>query len=429
MTTIWRNGHFLAPSVERFLDQLICDLQEGRSLIVVLPNGTKPVELKRALAQRLAKIEKQSDTLRLREVTSISKAIQELAEHLQVEWEPAKIPRTIENLLHLRMAQYPDEEIVFFFEGLDALSDEARQIWLELLTRWSTATHAIANSTPPIAVLCLVVQADCLLARLPESMLYLQIRWWWGVPSRIEVQLYCHTLFSPGDETEAMLWREYLLPHLVGDDAVLLTYLWDKLFCEPADLLLALETYAKTRWPEQQATVLGEVCQSWHQSRYGESSLPEPPAQYRTLWANGIITCSTEHGVELHPAMAAYLGHHEAIKHRLWRGQAALLLPLLDQSRLTLCAYFTRKYGPQWPLRWGFPRPEEEEALAENPLTCEWRYLRELLEFSAAPKDERQYAALAREGLALRNRLAHYQPVTYKAFQAFWRKQRLLAEL
>lgn len=427
MTTTWRNGHFLAPSVERFFDQLTEDVSEGRSLVVVVPNSAHPNELRSAIKERLERRGIENLILRLTEVPDMTKPVQALANQLQVEWQPAKIARTAENLLRLRIAQYPDEQTVVFLEGFDELEVDARQSWLELLTLWSNMTHAIANTMVPTTSLCLIAQADGLLSCLPNSMLYLKIRWWWGVPSRIEVQLYCHSLSEAGDAMEETLWREYLLPHLVGDDVTLLKYLWDKLFGAPTELLSSLANYAESRWPDHQVAEWRLASQSWHESRFVQPAQLEPPFEARNLWANGIVTSSVEHGIELHPAIAALLGYHQAIYHRLWRGQASLLLPLLDQTRLTLCSYLTRRYGPDWPLRWDAPLTKgEEELLHENPLACEWGHLHYLLENCGGLKGERRYASLAKQGRDLRNRLAHYRPVSYASFRTFWQEQAVL---
>ena len=430
MTTIWRNGHFYPPSVEYFLEEFIDDLQGGRSLFIVLPDGTRPSELKNALAQRLDVLERHVITLRLCDIESVTQAIEELAEHLQVKWEPARTPRTVENLLRLRMAQYADEEIVLFLEGFDRGDDDACQIWLEILTRWSNTTHTIANTAKPLAALCVIAQASRLLPFLPTNMLYLQVRWWWGVPSRIEVQLYCQSFATSGDEMEEKLWREYLLPHLVGDDVTLLHYLWDKLFGKPEEILAALAPYAESHWLDCEDIQAEFAAHKLNERHFLKKLQSEPPNPLRSLWAKGVVSATAEHGIELHSAIAAKLGHDQAIYHRLWRGQAALLLPLLDQARLTLCMVFTQKYGRDWPLRWGaIPTPDEEAALRENPLACEWRYLRDLLNYYQPPREVCQYASLTRQALSLRNRLAHYKPVPYADFQSFWREQSLLADL
>jgi hypothetical protein len=66
--------------------------------------------------------------------------------------------------------------------------------------------------------------------------------------------------------------------------------------------------------------------------------------------------------------------------------------------------------------------------LRASPFACEWRYLRDLLTYNPAPTEARRFKELARQGLDLRNRLAHYQPIDYAAFASFWRAQAILYE-
>lgn len=53
--------------------------------------------------------------------------------------------------------------------------------------------------------------------------------------------------------------------------------------------------------------------------------------------------------------------YDEDIDHRLWRGQAALLLPFLDSIRLDLCAELTSLHGRDWPIRWKRPIAVDQE--------------------------------------------------------------------
>lgn len=96
----------------------------------------------------------------------------------------------------------------------------------------------------------------------------------------------------------------------------------------------------------------------------------------RTLWAHGALSWTLEFGLELHTAAMAVLGRDEEVKHRLWRGQAELLLPLIDHMRLMVCTDLAHSYGKNWPMRYGLPTSEEEKAAVQaSPLACQWGYL------------------------------------------------------
>ena len=86
--------------------------------------------------------------------------------------------------------------------------------------------------------------------------------------------------------------------------------------------------------------------------RDGRHQGAAPPRPWRSLWAEGGLQWSMEHGIEVHPSALACLGLTSDLSHRLWRGQARLLLPLLDELRLTICRRLTDRLGDGWAVRW-----------------------------------------------------------------------------
>jgi hypothetical protein len=151
----------------------------------------------------------------------------------------------------------------------------------------------------------------------------------------------------------------------------------------------------------------------------GLGRLAAPPVQLHSLWAKGALCWTPEYGLELHPSALVLLEKVEAIRHRLWRGQASLLLPIIDTIRIVVCEYLTQRYRKDWPLCWHTPEsPEETSALRENALACQWGYLEWLLgncEHFARERD--RLLPLARRMKHMRNELAHYRRVTLSDFE------------
>ena len=155
-----------------------------------------------------------------------------------------------------------------------------------------------------------------------------------------------------------------------------------------------------------------------------------PPARRRMLWAHGALSWTPEYGLELHPAALVMLGRREDLKHRLWRGQATLLLPLIDGVRLTLCKQLSLRYGDDWPVRWSQPASEEEiAAVRDNPMACQWGYLEWLLRNCAHFRSERRLLPLASLMRWVRNELAHYRPVTLNDFDGIWQEIQRVQEM
>jgi hypothetical protein len=149
----------------------------------------------------------------------------------------------------------------------------------------------------------------------------------------------------------------------------------------------------------------------------------EPPAFLRPFWNEGIIRYSREYGFELHTAALAMVEDRSAINARIWRGQAALILPRLDWPRYRLCDHLTQKYGRDWPVRWCTPdSSEEHDDVKTTPHACQWGYLRHLLSTVPQLRGENRFLSLAIAACKLRNNLTHWRPVSFSEFETFCRE-------
>ena len=113
----------------------------------------------------------------------------------------------------------------------------------------------------------------------------------------------------------------------------------------------------------------------------------EVPSSLRSIWAGGGLVYTPEYGLELHPAFLAHANHTVEVQKMVWRGQAELLLPLVNEIRLKVCSALTGTYGRDWPHQWGLPTsPHEVEQVRITPLAAELGYLYFLFS-TAAEKD------------------------------------------
>ena len=139
---------------------------------------------------------------------------------------------------------------------------------------------------------------------------------------------------------------------------------------------------------------------------------------------------SPEAGVELHPAALALAGKSEALEQRLWRAQAALMLPRLDMVRHGICQQLAHRYGPKWPTRWAQPDSDEEiEQLRRSHLACQWGYLEYVLRSCPQFRGQRRLLPLVYRCRKIRNELAHYRPIEFREFQEIWKDMSPVTEL
>jgi len=147
------------------------------------------------------------------------------------------------------------------------------------------------------------------------------------------------------------------------------------------------------------------------------------------LWAHGAAQATVEYGIEPHPAVLFVLDRRSELQHRLWRGQAELLLPTLDGIRLDVCSYLTRIYGPEWPVKWRRPdHPREEKAVLENPLACEWGYLEWLIKECFELRQEQRWLRLVTPASRIRNTIAHSRTISYSEYELVLQQHRRFVE-
>jgi hypothetical protein len=374
------------PSVQQFLGTLADELANRRSLLVLLPTGIDPAEVWSILRGELWRRDFGFEEISLPSLPENHVPAVALGAALRVRWPSPETPRTIANLIATE--NLPD---VVQLEGLDQLPPPAREAWTTFLAQWAQANQTIADRGGDPTALCMVVPATAVLPKLPESGVYLAVHWWWGFPSALEMRLLCRLGNEVGGNRDTVAqWREHVLPALAGNDVSLVEHLWNDLALGESDLTTRLRSFAEQRgWNTTALQAWGTdelVATPGHHRDY-PTLVPPPPL--RTLWAHGAVGWTAEYGVELHTAALAVLERDQELNHRLWRGQAELLLPLIDHVRLSISTHLTRLYGPDWPLRWHQPEsPEEKAAVRNSPLACQWGYLEWLLKNCASLRSE-----------------------------------------
>ncbi|MGA9772308.1 MAG: hypothetical protein WBV94_24965 [Blastocatellia bacterium] len=413
---------FNTASVQHFLHGLENDLARRKSLLVLLPTNLQPAQIWDALQERLLRRGFDNiQTLDLNHMPVQGGLAGVVGKHLQVKWPAAHTPRTVANLL--MCDSLPD---IIRLEGLEQLPDATKKTWLDLLQQWAQAAQNTRENISPTP-LCILAPAVSLLPDIPKTNVRLAVYWWWKVLSSLELKLLCR--FENGESNAISLWRENILPMLAGDDAALAEYLWDYLKLEPPDLMERLRKFAQDRgW-----TI--ELLRAWKVEQFfstkfyfNHGNASNPPESILSLWGHGVTHCTPEHGLELHTAALALLGRKEDLLHRLWRGQTALLLPMINSLRLKICEHLTKVYDNQWPIRWWQPEsPEEIRAVTNDPFACQWGHLRNLLNSCGNLQHERRWARLADLSHRIRNELAHYRPISFLDFELFWQELRKAA--
>lgn len=402
---------FQLPSSQNFVLRIIDDLGERRSSIVLLPIDLHPDDLWQVMWDDLCRRDFSFTEVSLPDLQGNQSPASVLGDKIGVRWSSTEA-RTVSCL-----ANYSSLPDIIRLRGFEELSMEARKRWIEFILQWAQSSKEIMDRGGTPASLCLLCPAWSLDNLSPEPSLYLSIRNWWGIPSALELKLMCRLTDETSLESE---WRENILPSLSGNDLLLSQNLWNRVFEGPEQLINYLTEFAKKQrgWSAENLKTWGvESFQGSWGTRFNNFKLDYKHMQ---LWRKGILSYTTEYGVELHSAAIAILGWEDEIHHRLWRAQTPLIMPLLDNIRLEMCRKMTQRYGRDWPVRFEKPETQREyEDLLENPLACQWGYLEHLINNCNAFRKERRWLHLIQLGRFIRNELAHYRAVDYKSYLAF----------
>jgi hypothetical protein len=394
-----------APSVRLRLQGLAHELLIGGSMLLLLPRPLVVEDVWDWTRAELWQRDVEPVHIWLPDLCEPSPTTA-LATALDLIWPEGRTAHTVENLLQLE--RLPEVTVL---TGWEELEPERRRSWLDLLRGWAVASTRLRM---PRAVLGMA-SAPALL----ESDIDLDtamVRWWWGSPTSLELAQMCRDGGAPSAMTR---WRESMLPSLAGNDASLMESLAPICMDGKEQIIQFLSDEATRRgWTSARLTSLGAMT-----TIIGRDTQVAPPPPLRRLWSAGALAWTPEYGIELHSAALAALGRHDEVEHRLWRFQAALVLPLIDRARRRLCDQLTHRHGRNWPFRWCEPLdPFERTLVRQDPAACGLGHLAHLLGQRPGLLGPSDWQADAGRLCRVRNSLAHYRTITYFDFEQIWKE-------
>jgi hypothetical protein len=401
------------PSVVRFRQRILDDLKQGRSALVIMNDHEYADAIWQTCHAALWR-----EDCDIFEVNTATANVEEhpseiLSQQIGVGGPASKSARSLDALLSGSLPE------IIAVRGLDDVTAKARQCWLEFMGRWSGVMQSRVSSGQRPAALWAIVKLERD-DNLPASEVWLNVHWWWAVPTALEIRQLCRSEDGLGSASLSPLsaWREALIPEIAGNDLLLIDTLWDVIQEDKQSIYDRLLSCASGRgWSQRQL-------QSWKVPDYlrrrrnnTRSFAHELAREERILWMSGIVSQIPERGLQVSSVALAVLGAWDSLDHRLWRGQAALLLPMIDELRLSICERLTRKYGPNWPWQWWEPAAaEEKDDVRANPLSTQLGHLENLIRNCTDLREEKGQLTAISTARHIRNQLAHYTPVTYTAY-------------
>jgi hypothetical protein len=397
----------LSESVQRIADALV---SERHSVIVVVP---APICVDLVGSRIYREFLPREPRVRRVVVRDVEDPLKIIAESEGVQYQ-GKL--TIKKLLSEMEKQLPPDErsAILHIVKLEDTSPKTQQVWLQIFVQWAEAAQTRSAERLMTPALLLIMDARQFPQDFSSRNVFLQI-FWFGQLSSLEVQLLCRLQADSEADSCLATWREQVLPDLVGTDLNLLEQLW-----EPIAYIRSVDNL--TTHLREYAAGLG-----WEETADLETAFHLPSARYvenlsasqRNLWARGMLYYTPENGWEFHSALLALMNRQREISHRYWRGQARLILPFIDHVRHSILSVLAKRYGKEWPSQWISPIHNPElEAPIQDVSQVEWGHLKHLFESSVYLDGERKWRGLIRLGWNIRNKIAHYEPVTLADYRA-----------
>ena len=389
------------PGPRKFLQKMGQDLQDGVSQVILYPPGASLYGIKHELLRSIER----DHFLDVRVIKASSRdgdGIGNLEDPFSILCQ--EFPEAADFGFLERVIEEYNLPDVILVENLENCQKSVQTAWMQTLKRWIQAAQASGSRHS----LLLLLPADAAMRLiLPQPDVRLGYLVWAGIPTSLEVRLLCR-MKTEGFDFEGQ-WREFLLASLAANDIGLCEHLWDVITCSKAEVIEALNSFARKQgWSGEHLNIL---LRGWKPRPPGLDLRITPQETGFSLLSQGITVYTAEYGEEINSAALAALGKVEEIEHRIWRAQAALLLPMIDEVRRRICNHMTANYGDNWA--------EIDRQIYRPPL--EWGKLKIFFEnLSRQFPEKDRWGSGIKQACWIRNQLSHYNPIQYNTFRDFW---------
>lgn len=407
MTSLLGQKYWDLPSVQAFTERVIDSLRARKSSILIVPPLIDKDLLMERFDLELWKADFSRHDIHLDEQDINATPLEIINKEFCSDLDK-KFPKPLSEIMSL--PEIPD--VVVLIKS-DKYLDQNLKQWFDIFQEWADQSHQKTSLGIKTPALFAIVDAYQAVDILPPRKLFLDYYWWWGFPSALEINLLCRSenkYFGGGNSN---LWKEKLLSSLSPGDLGLIEHLWDSTDTNFIDILNGIRSY------EVNYTNLDDEInkiQSFEKPGY-ITNLPAlfpgdaPPRKIQKLWSMGNVYATIEYGVEYHPSVLIHK-NTEAIQHRLWRSQSDLLLPIIDNLRITVCHDLTQKLGREWPYEWETPLDIEDlENVKENPMSAQLGYIVHLLSTNPHFRGSKSWLSISKKARDFRNQIAHYKVI------------------
>ncbi len=292
---------------------------------------------------------------------------------------------------------------VILVQGFDEVAPSFQKETISLIRRWADHCHAGGDKKS----LCLVIPgnlADKIYEiRSQTTSSRLKIRYLAGIPSALEIQLISRAQSGGEFASVESHWRELLVSSLSGNDLDIAYLLGQSKLNDLDDINHVLKEYAGLNLWERSA--FEKELKKWIPLASGiKPDIPQHTENMKLLWKQTTVY-TPEYGEEIHPAGLALLEKYDEIKHRVWRAQTTLVLPIIDELRIKIYALLKNKLPNTWNH-------------LDIPEIGQIKYSLEQLPVDDSSRQ--QFYDTVRHARDIRNKLAHTEVIALHEYVILW---------
>lgn len=297
----------------------------------------------------------------------------------------------------------PGSPDVLLLDGFEDLQSMGQDQVLLFLRMWADHCHTHGGTHS----LCLTIPA-CAAGTIHDPHLgttssRIKLRSLVGFPSALETRLLLRAASDGAGNLADFLWHEQIIASLAGSDLELAGLLSNRTLNDLSGIRCALADYAQMRsWTRAE---FGKELKGW--TAIPRGSLPQIPRHTRNLqllWKQFTLY-TFEYGEEVHPAGLYLLGRVDELKHRVWRAQMTLALPLIDELRIRIYDLAHENLAVTWENHDIPEIGELKYSLEQRP--------------PLSPERRQFYERVCRARDA-RNNLAHMETIPLSEFAYLW---------
>lgn len=316
------------PGPNRFARTIAADLEYGRSAIVMLPAGGFPDGLQVSVREVLPDIE--VNRFRLEELTrGRGRVVDVLCQRLDLPG-PSDAPIDI-----TAFASHPRlRRRLVWVDGRGA-SIKQVESWVRFLELFANvAAEVPIHRRTVFATLC----DGCHTSFVPDSVSLLAKRWWWGIVSPLDTEVFVTEL--AGERAWQPAFGE-TVAEVAGFDlslAAMLVEEWDGALESLPSLLRAYHLH-----PDE----------GTHRWSPEPSPRPQPLSDSIAAWSAGLVNAWGERDPHAHPCYVCAF-KPDSLGRLIWLGQVRSLMPRIEIERQALADWIyarRNRLPPQWKGR------------------------------------------------------------------------------